>query len=341
MRRPYGWLSLVLLVLGVAVAASGVVFLESSSKADVNAELGKWLLTVAAGLVITGALSAVVKDIDQRRTEREAWHALLNDLVAANQTFALARLRLVARQSAKSYQEQLDEFMRARVELRRIKATRIVIGEPPLHECISAMVDYLDALGREYEARYLPVARQQRLDELWLSDQMKAANTGDGAPALPELLEKPTEAWRQLQNRARFPRLARLLCQDFRIDVFRANYKLAKGRLEMHAGFRDRPIDAAIKSADKLLTRTREFMSTHRGIPAELQTSIEARAADLEQAWKKRDLGAIDATTIRLNEATAKAINAIYIEADHNAAPQHELPDSPERNRRERATGPS
>jgi hypothetical protein len=190
-------------------------------------------------------------------------------------------------------------------------AAGIVIGDPELHHRISAMKDYLDALGREYKARYLPVGRQQRLDELWLSDRMKAANTGEGTPALPELLEQPTEAWRQLENRARFPRLARLLRQDvFRIDVFRASYKLAKGHLEMHSGFRDRPIEAAIPSADKLLERTSEFMSSHRDIPAELRTRISDRAHELEQARSQKDRAAIDAATLRLNDVTAEAVNA-------------------------------
>jgi hypothetical protein len=63
--------------------------------------------------VLTGALSMVVKQIDQRRSERQAWHDILNDLVAANQKVILARIRLQAHQSAKTYQEQLGEVMGA------------------------------------------------------------------------------------------------------------------------------------------------------------------------------------------------------------------------------------
>ncbi len=48
---------------------------------------------MAAGLLIAGAVSVIVKQIDQRRIEREAWHTVLNDIVAANQTVGLARSR--------------------------------------------------------------------------------------------------------------------------------------------------------------------------------------------------------------------------------------------------------
>jgi hypothetical protein len=87
-----------------------------------------------------------VKQIDQRRSEREAWHTVLNDLVAANQTVVLGRFRLEAHRSALTYQEQLAEFMGARVELRRICAIGIVIGDEQLLGQISAMRKYLDNL---------------------------------------------------------------------------------------------------------------------------------------------------------------------------------------------------
>jgi hypothetical protein len=48
------------------------ILLDRSRTADVGAEVEKWLLTAAAALVLTGALSMVVKQIDQRRSERQA-----------------------------------------------------------------------------------------------------------------------------------------------------------------------------------------------------------------------------------------------------------------------------
>ena len=58
----------------------------------------------------------------------------------------------------------------------------------------------LDNLGQEYAAGYLTVAPQQRLDEMWLTSQMNAANDGDGAPEPPDRLADPTRAWLLLKD---------------------------------------------------------------------------------------------------------------------------------------------
>lgn len=275
------------------------------------------LLTVAAALVLTGALGVVVKQIDQRRSERDAWHAVLNDLVAANQTVTLARVRLQAQRSAKTYQEQLAELMRARVELRRICAIGIVIGEPPLRDHVDAMREYLDALGSEYENGYLRVARQQRLDELWLNDQIKAANTGTGAPALPAPLAEPTQAWLLLQDPKRFPRLAALLDDDaYSIDTFRTNYKRAKARLEVRAGFGSRSNDDAVESADRFCKHTKDFVlrddPRYPAVPDEPRERVMACVGDVEGVCRNGDRRAIDEATAELAVAAARAVSAVY-----------------------------
>jgi chromate transport protein ChrA len=108
MRQPYRLLTLGLALRAVAAVVGEFILLDRSRTADVGAEVGKWLLTVAAALVLTGALSMVVKQIDQRRSERQAWHGVLNDLVAANQKFVLAWVRLQAHRSARTPPEPGD-----------------------------------------------------------------------------------------------------------------------------------------------------------------------------------------------------------------------------------------
>lgn len=319
MRQPYRLLIVGLMVGAVAALAAALYFLLTSHTVDVHAEVGRWLLTVAAAFVLTGALSVVVKQIDERRSEREAWHTVLNDLVAANQTVTLARLRLEAHQSAKTYQEQLAELMRARVELRRICAIGIVIGGPPLRDHVDAMQWYLDALGFEYEKGYLRVARQQRLDELWLDDQMKAANS-DGAPELPDALAVPTEAWRLLKDPNRFPRLAALLDGDaYAIDTFRRNYKRAKACLEERAGFGRRSADDAVESAGRFSKRAMEFVTGHADLPDEARDCVATAVDKVERACQTKDPVAIEKATAELVKAAAHAIKAVYPES--NAAP--------------------
>lgn len=329
MRRLYGVLSAGLLALGVIAAGGGIASLASSSKADVNAEIGKWLLTVAAGLVITGALSMVVKQIDQRRGEREAWHAVLNDLVASNQTVTLARLRLLAHQSAKTYQEQLAELMAARVELRRLLGMGILDADPSLRDRIRAMLRYLDDLGREYEKGYLWVSRQQRLDEVWLTAQMDFAKQRKAQPLLPPGLAGPPTAWLLLRRAARFPRLARLLDSDvFKIDAFRTNYKLAKGRLETNAGFNYRRAGSnRAKSARKLSDRAKEFLEKYPNLPDEVAARLSRGLEELDSECARRrlDRRAIDAATLEVTTAIAQGVDAIFVATEDSVSPPQGL----------------
>jgi hypothetical protein len=314
MQQPYRWLTIALIVCAVAAVGGAVYFLLTAHTVDVHAEVGRWLLTVAAALVLTGALSVAVKQIDQHRSERDAWHTVLTDLVAANQTVTLARFRLQARRSATTYQEQLAELMRARVELRRICAIGIVIGAPPLRDHVVAMRAYLDALGSEYANGYLAVSRQQRLDELWLDDQIEAANTGASAPMLPAPLAEPTTAWHLLEDPTVFPRLAALLDDDaYSIDTFRTNYKRAKAWLEGRAGFGSRSQADAVESADRFSTHAKDFVARHADLPDEARDGIVVAVTNVERACQTKAPRAIENATAELAEAAAHAISTVYV----------------------------
>lgn len=320
MRQTYRLLTLGFVLCGTAAGVGGIIFLRMSHTVDVNAEVGKWLLTLAVALVVTGALSMVVKQIDQRRNERQAWHTILIDLVAANQTVMLARFRIAAHRSALTYHEELAELMRARVELRRICAIGMVIADPPLRGNIAAMQSYLDALGREYEAEYLRVARQQRLDELRLAKQMKAANGNAAMQVIPPSLAEPTRSWCQLQDHSRFPRLAALLDDDaFQIDTFRTNYKRARGCLEMNAGFGNNSTDSSVKSARKLSGRAMSFMTTHTEMPDEVKVCISQGVCRLEDACNDKDPDplVVEAAAVQLRKATSSAVANVYPVAKH------------------------
>lgn len=320
MRQPYRLLSVGLMVCAAAALVAALYFLHRSHTADVDAEIGKWLLTVAVGLVLTGALSMVVKQIDQRRSERDAWLAVLKDLVAANDTVLVARFRLKAQRSALMYEEQLAEFMRARVQLRGIEATSLVIGDRSLREDIGAMHSYLDALGGEYEKGFLRVARQQRFDELWLTDQMTAACAA-GIPTLGSPLTDPTTAWDLLMDPQEFPQLARLLDHAFHVDTFRAAYERAKGCLEVHAGiWGHRSTDASIHSARKLSRRANEFATGRADLPDEAKKRIVAEVRKVEGACRTGHRRAIERATADLAEAVADVISALHIVPERGAA---------------------
>jgi hypothetical protein len=155
------------------------------------------------------------------------------------------------------------------------------------------------------------VARQQRLDELWLTDRMQAAEKdASAAPLLPGPLAEPTEAWRQLQDPARFPRLAALLDEPvFKIDTFLTRYKMAKNVLEKRAGFRDRSPDRSADAAKKLSERTKKFLER---LPGKDTADLQKLADDLDVARDPPDLLKIDEATFALNHATSTAILAFY-----------------------------
>jgi len=181
------------------------------------------------------------------------------------------------------------------------------------------MRDYLDAMGQEYESGYLHVARQQRLDEVWLTEQMKAAIDGAGMPHLPAPLAEPTQAWRLLQDAARFPRLAAFLDEDaFPLDTFRTSYKRTKTYLETKAGYGARPNTVLAGSGRKLARRANKFVTMHDGLPDEVKKPIAQEISSLESACDSEGRLAIDDATVKLTQATSRAISALYPSAPSN-----------------------
>jgi hypothetical protein len=313
-REAYRLLSLGLGIVAVAAVVGGLLLLHRSANAVFDAEVGKWLLTVATALVLTGALSLVVKEIDQRRGQRQAWQGLLHDLVAANQMVVMVRLRLNANRSALAYHEQLAELVCARLELKRISGIDIVIADERLRDHVNEMQTYVEGLGKECAAGYLPVARQQRLDELWLTERMKAVCGSSGAPELPDELACPTKAWKLLTDKSQFPRLAALLDPEaFEVDAFRINYKLAKRRLQIHAGFGDRSTKAWIYLARKLVRRTKVFLERPRdGLTDDVRQRVTEAVREVEEACGDKARRRIEEVTIGLCKTTVAAIRAVY-----------------------------
>jgi hypothetical protein len=100
---------------------AGAVVL-STSTVDVPAEIGKWLLTLGTALAITGALSAAIKQRDERRAQRAAWEARLSTVIAANHSVVVIRLMLRAHKTARTYRDQIAELVSVRAQLRTLQA---------------------------------------------------------------------------------------------------------------------------------------------------------------------------------------------------------------------------
>jgi len=223
-------------VLSVTVFVAGVVVLNAS-KVDVPAEIGKWLLTLGTALAITGALSAAVKQRDERRSRRSAWEARLNTVIAANHAVVVIRLMLRAHKTARMYSEQIVELIRVRAQLRTLQTDGAVLMFDELHAAVKAMRRYLDSVGYEYESGYLPVARQQLIDERRLTRAVHDAAGKPTGTAHGEDLVAPVSAWALLTDPARFPRLVAFLDDEsFQTSAYRTGYTEAKRLLEAQAG---------------------------------------------------------------------------------------------------------
>lgn len=229
-------------VLAVLAAAGAVFLLNLGEPNDTPTEVGKWLLQLATAFAVTGAVSAVLREVENLRAKRAAWAGLLHDVIEANDTVLVARLLLAAHASAKTYSEQIRELIRVRATLRRVAADPDVHDSPDLRRAINQMSKYLAELALEYERRYLPVARQQRVAEerltLLAKEAAKAPAPADlAAEELATELRQPMRAGQMLQDDDLFPDLAAFRDgQRFEDGDFHRNYKTAKRLLEDRAG---------------------------------------------------------------------------------------------------------
>jgi hypothetical protein len=85
-----------------------------------------------------------------------------------------------------------------------------------LRDCLTKMIEFVEALGLEYEKSYLPIARQQRVDEEYLKVRQKDLLESYPSSNWPEdPMFKPTRAWELLCNeREKFQHLHQLIGGD-------------------------------------------------------------------------------------------------------------------------------
>ena len=111
---------------------------------------------------------------------------MLGDLVEVDQTLETARQLIYAHRTAKTYSEQYARIVATRLSLRRIWFDPLVANDKQnIRDLLTKMIAYVDALGAEYEERYLAVARQQRIDEEGLRLRVLAlAGRNDPPPSV-------------------------------------------------------------------------------------------------------------------------------------------------------------
>ena len=259
----------------VACVIAGAVLAVWQYNESGWSDVGKAFLTFAVTLGVGGVAAVLVKSVEQAREDRlksveqaredrAAWRDLLREVVGVDQTVAVARQLIAAHKTAKTYSEQYAKILAVRLTLRRVWLDPLVandkIGEgeaKPIRDHLDRMKEYVDKLGEEYEKFYLPVARQQRIDEEYLKQRTEELASGRGAPPNPtdqvdgpaadrqrppdldDPYYLPTLAWTMLRNPHQFKRLAELLDAFERSD-FIGGFNDVKPMLERRAGIKER-----------------------------------------------------------------------------------------------------
>lgn len=229
--------------LAVSLAGAGIALVFGSVSDTPERVIGEWLMQVSVVFAGTGVLSLVVGQVEANRAVRAAWTDSLHELVHAHDEAQMAARLLSAHATARTYAEQIKVLSASRATLRRLASSPDIQDDPELHRYLITMRRYLKDIVKEYQSQYLPVARQQRLDEAVLTHRIKrvAESTATGFPRLPDELARPLPAGLALEDPTRFPRLNEFRT-GFETSVFRSSYESAKPVMQWRAGvLRSRP----------------------------------------------------------------------------------------------------
>jgi hypothetical protein len=229
-------LAVILGVLATVAAVLGIVFVVISDPNSALREIGKWCLQVALVFAGTGVVSIVVRRSELSRARRDAWAESLQQLINAHDDAQMAARLLSAHATAETYAEQVKTITAVRGILRRLSSAPGIHDDDRLHDALLVMRRYLKLVIKEYQEKYLPVARQQRLDEAVLTFRLgELAKSGDAFPLLPAELGEPLPAGLALEDARRFPCLNEFR-MGFKLSEFRRAYEVAKPIMQRRAG---------------------------------------------------------------------------------------------------------
>lgn len=161
----------VLLVTGILLGTLAAYWFRE------NRELSRIFVTGTVtlffGALLGGVVSMLIADFDRRRVQRAAQlefiSNVLSDLKAVYDRIDRGRTLIAAHQSAKTYGEQMRDFIDARVKLLSIdRALRFDERGSPLgnvREDVEQMEVYLHSLTAEFEEYYKEISRCQSIYE--------------------------------------------------------------------------------------------------------------------------------------------------------------------------------
>ena len=166
-----------LLALGVVMGVAGALIWRAQG--ELSRIFVTATVTLIFGALLGGVVSLLIADFDRRRVQRAAQMEfvsnILSELKAVYDRVDRGRTLIAAHQSAKTYGEQMQGFIDARVKLLAVdRALKFDERGTPLslvRKEVRKMEKYLHSLTREFVAHYKDISRAQSVYEA----RMKAA----------------------------------------------------------------------------------------------------------------------------------------------------------------------
>ena len=183
-----------LLVFGEVVGVGGYFFTRDSS-AELSKMFAEGAITLFFGALLGGVVALLIADFDRRRLRRAAQldfsSNVLADLKSVYDRVDRGRILIHAHKSAKTYGEEMRNFIEARVKLlnvvRALKSDERGASLDAILTSVDSMEQYLKALIEEYEQNYKEISQSQSLYELRMKHALeKSVAAPDVVATLPK-----------------------------------------------------------------------------------------------------------------------------------------------------------
>lgn len=181
-------------ILAFGVALGTVAAYLSSARPELSRIFVNGTVTLIFGSLLGGVVSLLVADFDRRRVQRAAQlefvSNLLADLKAVYDRVDRGRTLIAAHQSAKTYGEQMREFIDVRVKLLTVlRALRFDERRSPILSVrseVEQMEAYMRLLTAEFAKHYKNISRSQSIYEARMKQALEdPLRVASGAAALP------------------------------------------------------------------------------------------------------------------------------------------------------------
>jgi hypothetical protein len=159
-------LLILFVALGLAVGVLAAYMNTLCHNSGFGSSCSSALMTLATGLIISGALKLLLDSYQDSKKERDEQHELRERLLEEMRDVYLrverARLMIKAHNSAKAYNHQMSQLIGCQATLLRVRRTlNLRLDDKNAQKnkyCFADIIGYLRALQNEFESNYNEIA---------------------------------------------------------------------------------------------------------------------------------------------------------------------------------------